>query len=126
VRDELVVVTDVRIFPLCSMSSIVPELGPSVLPVLVVATAPVKVTDLKLAKGTRDPFSSKSSTIHSAFSRHKALVLVRDLVTVLPVLTFEMTAVPALVVLAVTVILITLPAEMVYKMLSVITYGMGN
>jgi hypothetical protein len=111
VSDEEPEVTDVRTLPLCLISIRVPELGPSVLPVLVVAIALLKVTAPKSANGTKEFPSSKSSTIHSAFSRHSALVLVIDLVTVLPVVTFSMTALPFWVELAVTVILMTLPAD---------------
>lgn len=91
--------------------SVVPD-GPIVVPETVVAEAPVKVTVPKFAKGTRLLPSSKSSTIHSAFSKQSAGIDANVWVTVLPVVTFSMTAVPDLVVEAVTVSLITLPAEM--------------
>jgi hypothetical protein len=111
VTELLVVETEVKTLLFCSMSMMVAPEGPTV-PEEVVASAPLKVTDPKLAKGTRLEPSSKSSTIHSAFSWQRAEEEVSDLVTVLPVETFSITAVPALVLLAVTVSLIVLPAEM--------------
>lgn len=86
------------------MSMMVPTLGPSVEPEEVVATAPVKSTVPKLAKGTRALPSSKSSTIHSAFSPQREAEELMDLVTVLPLVMFSMTAVPDFKVAAVTVI----------------------
>lgn len=104
--------TEVKTWLFCSMSIMVEPEGPTVDPELVVATALEKVTVPKLAKGTREPFSSKSSTIHSAFSSHKAEEELRDLVTVCPVETFSMTAVPDVVEEAVTVVVMTSPALM--------------
>lgn len=88
------------------MSMMVAPDGPVVAPLGEVATALEKVTVPKLAKGTSELPSSKSSTIHSAFCSQRAAVEVSDLVTVWPVLRFWMTALPDLVVLAVTVSLI--------------------
>jgi hypothetical protein len=51
--------------------------------------------------------SSKSSTIHSAFSPPRAEVDVSDVVTVLPVLSFSMVAEPEVVVVALTYMEIT-------------------
>ena len=79
----------------CSISMITAPLGPTV-PEPVVAFAFVKVTVPKLAKGTKEPFSSKSSTIHSASFSQRAAVEVSALVTVLPVETLVMVALPAL------------------------------
>jgi len=110
--------TEVRTVLPCLMSIIVPLDGPSVAPVLVVATALVNATVPKLANGTSEPPSSKSSTIHSAFSRQRALELLIDLVTVCPVDVFLITAVPFLVLLAVTVVVMTSPAEMLMPLKS--------
>lgn len=64
-----------------------------------------KVTLPKSAKVTREPPSSKSSTIHSALYSHKSPSTppVKVWVTVLPVDTFSITAVPAVLLVAVTV-----------------------
>lgn len=113
--------TEVRTLPLeLSMSMMVEPEGPTVVPEFSVACAPENVTDPKLAKGTSPPFSSKSSTIHSASCSQRAYEEVRDLVTVLPVVTFSMTAVPAVLEVAVTVSLIVFPAEMGMPLKSVI------
>lgn len=119
--DELVE-TEVRTWLFCSMSMMVaPEAVME--PELVVAEVPVKVTVPKLAKETSPPFSSKSSTIHSAFSKQRAEVDVSDFVTVTPVDLFWMTAVPDLVVVAVTVRVMTFPAEIVMPEKSVAKAG---
>jgi hypothetical protein len=94
------------------MSIMMPADGPSEVPLLVVAVALENLTVPKSAKGTNEEPSSKSSTIHSAFSRHNALLLVSDLVTVWPVVVFSITALPFLVLDAVTVVVMTSPAEM--------------
>lgn len=60
----------VRTSPFCSMSRISP-LPPDTVPEEVVALAPVKETEPKLAKETRLEPDSKSSTIHSASVWHK-------------------------------------------------------
>ena len=67
------------------------------------ADAPVNVTVPKFANGTSPPFSSKSSTIHSASCSHSADDDVIDCVTVWPVVRFSILAWPALVDDAVTV-----------------------
>ena len=69
----------------------------------VVALAPVKVTVPKFANGTSPPFSSKSSTIHSASCSQSAEDDVICFVTVLPFELLVMTAVPDVVLEAVTV-----------------------
>lgn len=66
------------------------------------ATHSVKVTLPKLANAMRESPSSKSSTIHSAFSPPSAEVEVRSLVTVLPVVRFSIVAEPEVVVEAFT------------------------
>lgn len=111
VTSEELLETEVKILPFCLISRRLAPEGP-MFPEDVVASALVKVTVPKLAKGTREPFSSKSSTIHSAFSWQRAWVEVRDLVTVFPVVLFSMIALPDLVVVAVTVVVMTSPALM--------------
>src|ERR1700753_1366152 len=94
------------------MSMIVAPDTPT-LPLEVVAEAPLKVTVQKLANGTRELPDSKSSTIHSALVSQSLLDSpLKVWVTVLPVETFSMTAEPAPVLDAVTVILMVFPAEM--------------
>jgi hypothetical protein len=67
VREEaLLIVTLVKVFEFCCMSMIVAPVTPIDWEE-VEAEAPVKVTEPKLVRVTRAPFSSKSSTIHSAF-----------------------------------------------------------
>lgn len=105
--------TDVRTVLPCLMSMRVAPDGPTDEPEDVFADAPVNVTVPKFANGTSDEPSSKSSTIHSAFSSHSAAVDVIDFVTVLPFVLFVMTAVPDLVVAAVTVTVTESPAEKV-------------
>ena len=95
--------TEVRTLLFCWMSMSVEPDGPTVEPLVVVADAPVKVTVPKLAKGTSELPSSKSSTIHSASCSHSADDEVIDFDTVLPFELFVITAVPALVLVAVTV-----------------------
>ena len=108
----------VRISPSCSMSMSVASPGPSV-PEEVVAVASVKVTVPKSAKSTREPPEEKSSTIHSALSSSRALLWpLKVWVTVSPVLTFSITAVPPVVEVAVTVAVIVSPAEMVMPLKS--------
>jgi hypothetical protein len=103
-----------------------------VVPLEVVTEEPVKVTVPKFAKGTKLFPDEKSSTIHSALVWHSLHHHVSDyrlkgassynrvgsyllvwpekvLVTVFPVVKFWMTALPALVLVAVTVILIWSP-----------------
>ena len=87
---------------------VAPE-GPT-LPLAVLALAPVKVTVPKLANGTSEEPSSKSSTIHSASCSHSAAVDVSDLVTDLPFVLFVITAVPFFVLDAVTVSVTESPA----------------
>ena len=89
-----------------SMSMTVAELTPSD-DADVEATQSVNVTFPKSANAMRASFSSKSSTIHSAFSPPRADVEVRDLVTVLPVVRFSIVADPEVVVVALTYIAIT-------------------
>jgi len=84
-----------------SISMIVAEETPS-LDSEVEATQSVNVTFPKLAKAMSEFPSSKSSTIHSAFSPPSAEVEVKDLVTVLPVVRFSIVAVPDVDVVAFT------------------------
>ena len=84
------------------MSIVFAPLGPTELDA-VLADAPVNVTEPKLANGTSELPSSKSSTIHSASCSHSADDDVIDLDTVLPFELFVITAVPAFVLDAVTV-----------------------
>ena len=101
---------DVKTSLFCLISKIVAPLTPTV-PLLVVAEAPVKVTLSKSAKGTSPPLDEKSSTIHSALvSQRLALWLLKVCETDFPVDWFWMTAVPPVLLLAVTVILIVSPA----------------
>jgi hypothetical protein len=100
-------VTSVKISLLVfSMSIIVAEETPSD-DSLVEATHSVKVTLPKLAKATSASPSSKSSTIHSAFSPPRAEVEVSVLETDFPVVRFSIVAVPEVVVVALTYIAIT-------------------
>lgn len=99
---EELVEAEVKTLPFCSISMSVAPAGVTVLPEIVVACAFVNLTVPKSAKGTREFPSSKSSTIHSAFSWQSLDEEVRDCVTVLPVDTFVMTAVPEVVLDAVT------------------------
>lgn len=85
---------------------------------LIVAVAAVNSTVPKLPKGTKEQelpvHSSKSSTIHSAsYSHNLSLSPENFLVTVVPLVTFSIVALPAEVLVAVTVILIESPASMV-------------
>lgn len=66
------------------------------------ATQSVKVTFPKSANAMRESPSSKSSTIHSAFSPPSADVEVRSMVTVFPVVRFSIVAEPDVVVVALT------------------------
>ena len=68
------------------------------------AAQSVNVMFPKSAKEIKESFSSKSSTIHSAFSPPRAEVEVKDLVAVLPVVRFSMVAEPEVVVVAFTYI----------------------
>lgn len=77
----------------------------------VLATQSVKVTSPKSAKATNSLFCSKSSTIHSAFSPPSADVDVISMVAVLPVVRFSTVALPVVVVVALTYMLITSPAD---------------
>lgn len=93
---------EVRTLLFCLMSIIVAPCGPT-LPLAVVAVLLVKVTVPKFAKGTRDPPEEKSSTIHSALSSWRARDWPeKECVTFLPVVRFSTTAVPAVVLVAVT------------------------
>lgn len=96
---------------------VAPE-GPTVLP-LFTAEASVKVTVPKSAKGTssqspEEEHSEKSSTIHSALYSHRepSDTPLKVCVTVVPVVRFSMTALPEVLEVAVTVIWIESPAEM--------------
>lgn len=66
-EELLGMLTEVRVLPLCTILMIVAPVTPTELPVERPAEAPVKVTVPKLVRVTREPPSSKSSTIHSAF-----------------------------------------------------------
>jgi hypothetical protein len=104
------------------MSKIVAPAGVVATP-LMVAEAAVNSTVPKSPKGTKEQLlpshSSKSSTIHSAsYSQSASLSPEKVLVTVLPVVTFSMTAEPAVLLVAVTVILMESPAEMVISKLT--------
>lgn len=66
------------------------------------ATQFVNVTLPKSANATRASFSSKSSTIHSAFWPSSAEVELSDMVAVLPVVTFSIVATPVVLEVAVT------------------------
>lgn len=107
----------VKTLPLCSISRIVAPVTPTVVP-LFTAEAEVNLTVPKLANGTREqlvPHSSKSSTIHSALYSHKdpSVTPVKVSVFVTPVVRFSMTAEPEVLEVAVTVIKIESPADMV-------------
>ena len=101
---------DVRTLLLCSMSMIVAPDGPTE-PEDEVADAPVKVTVPKLAKGTRPPFDSKSSTIHSASYSQSEGWPEKVCVTVVPFELFLMVAVPPVLEVAFTVVVTESPAE---------------
>jgi len=105
------VVTDVKTWLFCSRSIITAPLGPVVAPETIVATAFENVTVPKLAKGTRLLPSSKSSTIHSAFSWQSFAEEVKDFETVTPVERFSILTVPEVAVETVAVRRIWLPAE---------------
>lgn len=101
------------------MSMIVAPETPTVLPLLT-ADASVKVTVPKSANGTssqspEEVHSEKSSTIHSALYSHNepSDSPLKVCVTVVPVVKFSITALPAVFEVAVTVILMESPAEMV-------------
>ena len=96
---------------LLTKSMSVAPAGPTVFPLSVVAVASVNSTFPKFANGTSLPPTEKSSTIHSASCSHRALEEVMDLVTVLPLELFVITAVPALVEVAVTVRVTESPGE---------------
>ena len=102
--------TEVRTLLFCSMSMRVAPDGPTVEPETVPADAPVKVTVPKLAKGTRELPSSKSSTIHSAFSWQSDGWPENVCETVWPVERFSSVAVPEVSDDAVTVTVISSPA----------------
>lgn len=107
----------VRTLLLCSISMIVAPVTPTVLPLLT-ADADVNVTVPKSAKGTSEQVllhSSKSSTIHSALysQREPSVTPVNVSVTVVPVVKLSITAVPDVLEVAVTVILMESPAEIV-------------
>ena len=105
--------TEVRTVLLCSMSMIVAPDGPTDVPAVVVADAPVKVTVPKLAKGTSEEPSSKSSTIHSALYSQSEGWPEKVCETVLPLLLFVIVAVPPVLDVAVTVTVTESPAEKV-------------
>ena len=96
--------------PFCSMLMIVAPEG-DVEPLPVLADAPVNVTVPKLANGTSESPSSKSSTIHSASCSHSALLDEMLFETDCPLLLFVMTAVPLVVEDAVTVSVTLSPAS---------------
>ena len=95
---------------LCSMSMMVAPDG-VVVPEDEVAVASVKVTVPKLAKGTRPPFDSKSSTIHSASYSQSEGWPEKVWVTVVPFELFLMVAVPPVLEVAFTVVVTESPAE---------------
>lgn len=106
VIDVAVVVTSTPV-----MSTIRPDEGPTV-PVEVVADALEIVIGPKFGT-VETPDEGYSSRIHSALVSHKAAVdegAVRVLVTVFPLVTFWIATVPAVVEVAVTVILTVSPA----------------
>jgi hypothetical protein len=77
------------------------------------AVAPVKVMVPKLESGTSELPSSKSSTIHSAFSWQSDGWPVNEWVTVWPDVWLMIVAEPAVRLVAVTVVVIESPAWMV-------------
>ena len=99
--------------PFCSMLMIVAPDGPTDEPLLVPADAPVKVTVPKLAKGTSELPSSKSSTIHSASYSQSEGWPEKVCETVLPLELFVIVAVPPVLDVAVTVTVTESPAEKV-------------
>lgn len=107
--EEPEVETLVKTLLLCLMSMMLAPEGPTE-PEEVLAEASVKVTVPKLAKGTRELPSSKSSTIHSASCSQRAEEEVIFLLTLWPLELFVMTAVPAVVLEAVTVRVTESPA----------------
>lgn len=107
--DELDAEQEVRTL-LCWMSMIVAPEGPDE-PDEDVADAPVKVTVPKLAKGTRPPPDSKSSTIHSASYSQSAGWPEKVCVTDVPFELFLIVAVPAVLEVALTVVVTESPAE---------------
>ena len=113
VTESEVVETEVSTVLSCSMSMRVEPDGPTVEPLFVVADAPVKVTVPKLAKDTREPPDSKSSTIHSALYSQSDGWLENVCVTVLPFVWFVIVAVPPVFDDAVTVTVTVSPAEKV-------------
>src|SRR3569833_1178963 len=83
-------------------------------PPLVPTLQPVKVTVPKLANGTREPFCSKSSTIHSALvSQSCAVWPLNECDTDRPVDRFSILTLPADVDVAVAVMRTESPARMV-------------
>ena len=103
--------TEVRTLLFCSMSMRVAPDGPTVEPETVPADAPVKVTVPKLAKGTRELPSSKSSTIHSALYSQSEGWPEKVCETVFPVDWLVIVAVPPVLEVAVTVTVTVSPAE---------------
>lgn len=100
--ESLIMVTSVNtLLSVFSMSMMVAESTPSD-DSDVAATQSVKVTLPKSANAINELPSSKSSTIHSAFSPPSAEVEVNDLVTVLPVVRFSIVADPVVLVVAFT------------------------
>jgi hypothetical protein len=100
----------VRTLLLCWMSKIVAPDGPTVLPDDLVATALENVTVPKLANGTRPPFDSKSSTIHSASYSQSAGWPENVCVTDVPLVLFLIVAVPPVLEDALTVTVTESPA----------------
>lgn len=101
-EEELMISTVVNTSSLVVSSSMtVASVTPS-LDEEVEATQFVNVTLLKSANATRASFSSKSSTIHSAFWPSSAEVEFSDMVAVLPVVTFSIVATPVVLEVAVT------------------------
>lgn len=111
VTEEPEVETEVKTLLFCSMSMMLAPDGETVEPEEVFAEASVKVTVPKLAKATRELPSSKSSTIHSASCSHRAEEEVIFLLTLWPLELFVMTAVPEVVLEAVTVRVTESPAS---------------
>lgn len=120
--DEELAEALVNTSPFCSRSIMVAPAG-VVVPEEVVACALVKVTVPKSAKGTKEEPSSKSSTIHSAFSWQRWAEEVRALETVWPRLTLVIVAVPEVVEEAATVTVTVSPASMVMPVKSVAKAG---
>jgi hypothetical protein len=80
---------------------------------LTLGEQPVKVTVPKLANGTREPPDEKSSTIHSALVSHSCADWpVKLCVTVLPLVLLMMVTEPALLLVALAVMVMLSPALM--------------